>query len=294
MSRIPALLRVTLATALAAAGSAVAIASAAAGPPARGGDFVTSDKVRIHYRVLGAGTPVLLIHGYTSSGETWMANGVAAALARRHRVIVIDNRGHGLSDKPHDPARYGLERMSRDSLELMDALHLSRAHVVGYSMGGMITEELLGLAPGRLISATVGGMGLWETDPELAARAAAVDTPGSDPQELQALAALRARPNRDEVALKDVRVGLAIPSGPDPRPTPTVPLDLRTIRVPVLAINGEYDRPYAKTVRMQRELPDFTNLILKGKSHNTAIEAGYMPPRFVSTLTWFIDSHDGR
>ena len=71
------------------------------------GDVVASDGIRIHYMEAGSGTPVVLLHGYTSSTEgSWFSNGIAAALAQNHRVVGIDARGHGRSEKPHDPQKY--------------------------------------------------------------------------------------------------------------------------------------------------------------------------------------------
>src|SRR5690349_2862402 len=66
------------------------------------GTFTASDGVKIHYLEAGQGTPVVLVHGYTGSAQgNWFSNGVAEALAARHRVVAIDCRGHGQSDKPH-------------------------------------------------------------------------------------------------------------------------------------------------------------------------------------------------
>ena len=90
--------------------------------------FMTaSDGVRIHYFELGRdGTPVILIHGYTANAEgKWIKPGIAQALAGKHRVIAMDARGHGRSDKPHDPAKYG-PRMATDVIELMDHLKIRR------------------------------------------------------------------------------------------------------------------------------------------------------------------------
>ena len=69
-------------------------------------------------------------------------------------------------------------------------------------------------------------------------------------------------------------------------------IDLTTIKIPVLAINGEFDAPNAKTHRMQRELKDFQAVVLPGKSHLTAIMAGYMPEQYKTTLVEFINAHD--
>src|SRR5581483_961255 len=86
------------------------------------GSFVASDGIRIHYleagRQTATGAPGVLIHGYTGSARgNWFSNGVADALAKKHRVVAIDCRGHGQSDKPHDPTKYG-PRMARDVIEL--------------------------------------------------------------------------------------------------------------------------------------------------------------------------------
>src|SRR5262249_21668410 len=121
-------------------------------PPAHG-FMVASDKVKIHYMTQGKGTPVVLVHGFSATAEgNWFTNGVAAALAKKHQVIAIDCRGHGKSDKPYDPAIYG-DRMWTDVIELMDHLQIKRAHVHGYSMGGMIVAQLLAHHPDRFISA---------------------------------------------------------------------------------------------------------------------------------------------
>lgn len=84
------------------------------------------------------------------------------------------------------------------------------------------------------------------------------------------------------------------PTGPAvPRP-PAPQIDLTKITIPVLAINGEFDRPYAKTYRMWRELQNFTNVILPGKSHLTAIAAPYMPREYLESVVRFIDANDAK
>jgi pimeloyl-ACP methyl ester carboxylesterase len=123
--------------------------------------FFDSDGVRIRYVESGKpdGEPVLLIHGYMASGDlNWRIPGVIRAIDDAYRVITIDNRGHGQSDKPTDVADYG-PKMAMDSVRLLDHLKISKAHVVGYSMGGMITLYLAAHHPDRMLSAGVTGMG---------------------------------------------------------------------------------------------------------------------------------------
>jgi pimeloyl-ACP methyl ester carboxylesterase len=102
-----------------------------------------------------------LIHGLAAQADVnWRWTGVGGKLRKEFRVITLDLRGHGLSSKPHDPAKYGVE-MVKDVARLMDHLKIPRAHVAGYSMGGFITLKFLEMYPDRLISATSCAAG-WE------------------------------------------------------------------------------------------------------------------------------------
>src|SRR5215475_7909509 len=258
--------------------------------------FKTSDGVKIHFMVKGKGSPVILIHGYTGSAEgNWFSNGIADALAVNHMVIAIDCRNHGLSDKPQ-PMGPG---KAEDVVELMDHLKIQKAHLHEYSMGGRIVEQLMAMIPDRIITAGFGGSGVQEVDPEWRAKAPK-DKEGRDPLEEEASTKLRTRRAKDlGITLEEYQKRLAErqeqqraaaaaasarPAGPQ--------LDLTKITFPVMAINGEFDRPLAKTVRLHRELRDFTNVVLPGKSHLTAIMAGYMPKEYLESVVKFINAND--
>jgi len=127
-------------------------------------DEFDSAGVKIHYVVRGQGDPVILIHGlYSSAAMNWGLPGINAELARHFQVIAFDNRGHGQSGKPEAEDQYGVA-MVEDVVRLMDHLHVAKAHVVGYSLGGMITMKLLTLHPERVSSAVLGGMGWMKQD----------------------------------------------------------------------------------------------------------------------------------
>jgi pimeloyl-ACP methyl ester carboxylesterase len=259
--------------------------------------FKTSDGIKIHYMVKGKGVPIILIHGYTGSAEgNWFSNGIADVLAKNHMVIAIDCRNHGRSDKPQPmgPGR------AEDVIEMMDHLKIQKAHFHGYSMGGGIVGRLMALIPDRFITAGFGGSGIQEIDPEWRAKLPK-DKEGRDPQEDEASAKLRAaraanlgmtveelakqlqqRQEQQRAALANA--ARTQPAGPR--------LDLTNITFPVMAINGEFDRPLAKTVRMHRELRNFTNVVLPGKSHLTAIMAGYMPQEYLDSVVKFINAND--
>jgi len=262
--------------------------------------FTTSDGVKIHYMIKGKGTPVILIHGYTGSAEgNWFSNGIADALARNHMVVALDCRNHGRSDKP-EPGGPG---RAQDVIELMDHLKIQKAHFHGYSMGGGIVGRLLALIPDRFITAAFGGSGIAEVDPEWRAKLPP-DKQGRDPQEDEASRRLRIRRAMDMgMSREDAEKQAATPAPPRTPATatgatpaaapPGAPqLDLTKLSIPMLAINGEFDRPIAKTHRMWRELNNFTNIVLPGKSHLTAIMSGYIPELYVTSLVNFINSND--
>jgi pimeloyl-ACP methyl ester carboxylesterase len=120
-----------------------------------------SEGIRIHFRQLGPsqGEPVISLHGWLSSGDQLIGSATTILLADEgFRVIVPDLRGHGQSDKPHGVEDYGAQ-MVLDLVRLMDHLKLPKAHLIGYSMGGMIVTKLMVDHPDRVASAVIGGNG---------------------------------------------------------------------------------------------------------------------------------------
>jgi pimeloyl-ACP methyl ester carboxylesterase len=110
----------------------------------------------------GAGEPIVLVHGFASThAVNWVFPGwVKTLLADGRRVVALDNRGHGASDKPHDPAAYASDVMAQDVRRLMDHLGLEKADVMGYSMGARITAHLALANPDRVRAALLGGLGI--------------------------------------------------------------------------------------------------------------------------------------
>lgn len=112
---------------------------------------------RIHYSVMGEGPPLLLHHGSGSNGAVWVQHGYVRALRSRYRLILLDARGHGQSDKPHERTSHTLELRVGDVAAVLDALDVERAHFFGYSMGGWIGFGMAKHAPERLRSLVIGG-----------------------------------------------------------------------------------------------------------------------------------------
>ena len=119
------------------------------------------DGVTIAYETTGEGMPVLLIHGFASDHvQNWRAPGWYEPLTKAgYRVIAMDCRGHGDSDKPHDPAMYAHDIMARDAIAVMDAEGLSAPAVMGYSMGGYLGMHLVMGHGARVSKLVIGGVG---------------------------------------------------------------------------------------------------------------------------------------
>jgi non-heme chloroperoxidase len=119
------------------------------------------DGVRIAYETDGEGPPIVLVHGFGASRvQNWRAPGWYETLTGAgYRVIALDCRGHGESDKPHDSAFYGESTMANDSALVMEAAGYASAFVMGYSMGGSLTIRLMNDQMRRVRAAVIGGVG---------------------------------------------------------------------------------------------------------------------------------------
>jgi pimeloyl-ACP methyl ester carboxylesterase len=141
--------------------------------------FFDAKGVKIHFLIEGTGEPVVLIHGLDSSARVnWQMPGTIDALAKDHQVIAIDLPGYGESDKPADPAAYG-EQWVDDVILLLNHLNIRKAHIVGYSMGGMVALKLIAEHPERVISGTLGGAGWLREDSILQKIWTHMRTPGA-------------------------------------------------------------------------------------------------------------------
>lgn len=232
--------------------------------------WTAPDGTKFHYVEQGQGTPVILIHGLTSSAVgNWFNPGIAQKLAKTNRVIALDMRGHGETG-PSPADSNGT--MVQDIIDLMDHLGIEKAHIGGFSMGGATTAGLLKVAPHRFISAAVMGIGIKET-PEW------LDKTPTDPPSAAMPAAAGA--GRIDLARRADGAPRSAPKGaPDANPE----VDLTKIDFPVLALNGGNDRPLAKTHRMWRELKDFTYVVIPGRNHMEVCR----DPKFGDALARFI------
>ena len=122
--------------------------------------------VEIAYLDEGEGDPIVLVHGFASNKETnWVMPGWTTTLRRDgRRVIALDNRGHGQSTKLYEPADYHTDIMARDVAALIEHLKLSRADLMGYSLGSRISAVVAARRPELVRSVILGGAGIHLID----------------------------------------------------------------------------------------------------------------------------------
>jgi pimeloyl-ACP methyl ester carboxylesterase len=267
--------------------------------PGPADQYFDSNGVRIRYVEDGKGDPVILVHGYTNRIEDqWITTGVLPALARRFRVIAFDARGHGKSDKPHDPRQYGAE-MGLDVIRLMDHLGIGRAHIIGYSMGAHIIAQLVTTHPERFITMTLGGATgrrNWtaEDDRRAEAEAAEMDEGSLRSQILRLAPAGQPRPTEEEIRKRSAE-RLA---GQDPKALAAVRRSNRdqvvtveqmaAVKVPTLGVVGNNDPYIGDFVRLKAVMPSLVRMVAIGDAtHATAPSA----PEFVVAIQDFLNNH---
>jgi pimeloyl-ACP methyl ester carboxylesterase len=119
--------------------------------------YAVNDDVNIHYEVEGRGPALALMHGFSRDLRSWYEHGYAQELSRDHKLILIDARGHGASDKPHNPEAYEIGLMISDVVAVLDNEGVSKAGYFGYSMGGRIGFRIPQHSPNRFSSLILGG-----------------------------------------------------------------------------------------------------------------------------------------
>lgn len=247
------------------------------------------DGTKFHYFEMGRGTPVILIHGSGGTAANWMANGLGAGLAKTNKVYAIDMRGHGQTVGRDGKRQARTPNMDLDVLAFMDAMGIKKAHIGGFSMGGSITSQLMARAPERFITAHFGGSGIAEVPNSEFARMVPPEKEGVAPLDAEARRLYEAR-----AAAEAAKAGVApgatpvLSSQPVPAAVPRPPLDLTKIDFPILAVIGEFDRPYGRTHRLWREAKNFRRVILKNRGHLSSYMAGIAPELYRDELTAFV------
>jgi pimeloyl-ACP methyl ester carboxylesterase len=236
--------------------------------------LVVSGEIRIAYEVVGetleGKPPIVLVHGFASNRVTnWRAPGWYEALTQAGRqVIAFDVRGHGESDKPHDPDAYNEGELAWDVERLLDHLGHAQADVMGYSMGGFITLRLLHDSASRVrrgVIAGVGenyyGRGTVETDAIAAGLRApsAADVVGAVPRQFR-LFAEQGKNDLEALALCMTRERRTFAAA-----------EFEDLNVPTLIVVGEKDTVTGPPDLLAAALPGSHVVIVPGRDHMTCV-----------------------
>ncbi len=229
-----------------------------------------SQGVRLHYEVHGPenGRPLVAVHGFASDYRlNWVGSRWQEALTSSgFRVVGLDCRGHGHSDKPHDRDAYRIGIMAADVVRLLDVLDIASASYLGYSMGSRIGLQVVLDAPERIERAVLGGIG-GAGDIEGAgaiARAFTAGEPTDDPIGQTFYRFASARPVNDLKALAACIEGMR-PHAERRR--------LESIRTPILVVVGDRDPIADQAAALIEEIPSSKLVTVPGRDHMSLVPA---------------------
>ncbi len=260
--------------------------------------FASHGDVRIRYEVEGEGEPLVLIDGFSTGLEMWREQGYTRALAGACQLILVDPRGHGQSDKPHDPGQYRPELMAGDVAVVLDRLGLEKAHYLGASMGAAIGFEVVRRAPERLRSLILMGYGrhgqpteaqrqFQATGLRLEEMAVAMG-PEAALAALERLAGPRPPEERARFLANDHQALLAFLKAN--AEWPSFEEILPAVTVPTLFLVAEGDPFYESARQCAARMPAATLVSLAGGFHG---QASYDPERVVPHIRVFLRQASG-
>lgn len=228
-----------------------------------------SDEVEIAYLDEGAGDPVLLIHGFASSVKVnWVDTGWVRHLVREgYRVVAIDNRGHGESEKLYRVEDYAPHLMAEDARRLLDHLGLARAHVMGYSMGARITAFLALAHPQRVQSIVFAGLGINMVRPMAGTGpiAHALEAPSLDAVTNPTARTFRAFAEQTHADLRALAACIRASR------EPITAASLGKIACPVLVAVGSNDVIGGSAAELAALIPGAQSLEILGRDHMKAV-----------------------
>jgi len=228
--------------------------------PADSGYLSSFDGTKIYYEIRGEGRPVLLVHGFIVSSSSWKRAALYSELLNAgYKVIILDMRGNGKSDKPHDSLAYDNDAEAKDIMLLMDRLKIKEYTAIGYSRGSIITARLL-ILDKRVKAAVMGGMGTDFTNPEWPRRKMFYRAMmGDDIPELKGAIEYVKQQGLDQLALAYLQ-----------RAQPSASKDvLGKIEQPVLVICGDKDTDNGSAGDLAKLLPNSAFVSVPG-DHNHA------------------------
>jgi pimeloyl-ACP methyl ester carboxylesterase len=244
--------------------------------------YFKSDGLDLAYADEGEGEPILLIHGFASNiGTNWKGTSwIDTLVADGRRVIAIDNRGHGQSEKLYEPERYGAPAMAEDACRLLDHLGIDRADVLGYSMGARIASFLTLRRPSRVRSLVIAGMGINLVRGMVGSGplARALEVPSIDDVNNDTARSFRAFAEKTG---SDLKALAACMRGPREKLSAE---QLGTIKVPTLVAVGSADVIAGSGPELAALIPGARLLSIEGRDHMKAVG----DPRFKQGVLDFL------
>jgi pimeloyl-ACP methyl ester carboxylesterase len=252
---------------------------------------INRDGVNIYYEVHGSGPPLLLTHGYSSTGGMWQ--GQVAALSKHHKLVLWDMRGHGQSDYPDDPSAYSEALTVGDMAALLDAVGADKAIVGGLSLGGYMSLAFYRAHPDRVRALLIidTGPGFKKDDAREVWNKRAHDT--GDRFEREGLEVLKsASRERSSVTHRDAsglaRAARGMLTQRDARVIESLP----DIKVPSLVVVGADDTPFlAASDYMAAKIPGAQKAVIPAAGHAVNID---QPQAFIDAVLPFLDGLDAK
>lgn len=242
--------------------------------PTDSGYVSSFDGIKIYYEVRGKGKAVLLVHGFISNSNSWKKASLYSDLLKEgYRVIILDMRGNGKSDKPHDTTAYENDAEAKDIMRLMDVLKINEYSAVGYSRGSIITARLLVLDK-RVRNAVLGGMGADFTNPDWPRRKMFYRAlMGDFVPELKGAVDYIKQQGLDQLVLAYLQ-----------KEQPSTSKEaLGTVRQPVLVISGDKDADNGSAAELAKLLPNSVSATTPG-DHNHASATSEFSKEVISFL----------
>lgn len=231
-------------------------------PYAKNGD------INIYYEVEGNGEPLVLHHGFSRSLEDWKNYGYVEEFKNEYRLIMIDARGHGRSDKPHRLEAYTMKQRTGDVASVLEKLGIETTSFFGYSYGGRVAYELGKCMPNKITSLIIGGCGarslssryVEENIKQLHQRSE-VTLPLNIQTSLSQSRMQTRLPTNDMDALSAILK----------QPWIDLQNSLRKMKIPVLLFGGEFDYALPGMLEAVKFLPDANFVSIPGLDHKQTI-----------------------
>jgi 3-oxoadipate enol-lactonase len=250
---------------------------------------VNVDGVNIFYEVGGQGDPLVMVQGYGHYSQQW--GKLPLEFAKQYKVILIDNRGTGQSDKPDVPMT--ITMMADDIARVLDALSIKRANIFGVSMGGLISQRFAVNHPERVINLILGctfPSGLHHVKPPADGLRILFDsaylkslTPDQRTKEIfkymvsEEFIAENPQAYKDyhEATMEHPTPGYTFKRHAEAIAKEDTWEELAGIKVPTMFITGTSDRivPFKNSELMEKQVPGAELVLLQDKRHGFFIEA---------------------